>query len=148
MLTEEPTEEMVREWRRIHSECRGKLKPDRKTGAQVNAYFTDRYSPEHYSSPEFVAVVKDNIMLNEHNREKLSSGAHPEILTYTLGNGSVLVGIDLTTGFIHVESEDIQRSAEIYDELFLFRGLDEKDLDNCFLTAQYIQCKKQKGETP
>ena len=148
MLTEEPTEETVREWRRIHSEYRDRLKPDRKTGAQVNAYFTDRYSPERYNSPRFIDIVKDNIMLNEYNREKLPPGAQPEILTYTLDNGSVLVGIDLTTGFIHVESGDIQRAAELYDELFLFRGLDEKDLDNCFLTAQYIQCKKQKGETP
>lgn len=143
MLTTEPTEEMLREWRRIHSEYRDRLTPNRKTGAQVNDHFTGRYSPERYNSPEFTAAVKDNIMLNGYNREKLPAGAQPEILTYKLDNGSVLVGIDLTTGFIHVECEDIQRAAEIYDDLFLYRGLDESDLNNCFLTAQYIQCQRK-----
>lgn len=140
MLTTEPTEEMVQEWRRIHGEYREKLKPNRKSGEQVNQYFTEKYSPERYDSAEFVSAVEYNIMMNEPEREKLPEGVLPQIVTYKLCDGTISVGIDLATGFIHVESEDIQRAAEIYDDLFLFRGLDEKDIDNCFLTAQYIQC--------
>ena len=139
MLTTEPTEEMVREWRRIHREYRDRLKPNRKSGAQLNDYFIERYSPERYDSSEFASVVEYNIMMNEHNREKLPQGVPTRIVTYKTGDGGILVGIDLTTGFIHVESEDTEKAAEIYDDLFLFRGLDEKDIDNCFLTAQYIQ---------
>lgn len=142
MLTVEPTEEMVREWKRLYSEYRDRLKPNRKTGEQVNDYFTRRYSPKRYTSAQFADVVKYNIMMNGHNREKLPPGGQPVIMAYTLEN--VLVGIDLTTGFFHVESEDIQKAEEIYDELFLFRGLDEKDLNNFFLTAQYIQCQSRK----
>ena len=139
MLTEEPTEEMVREWRRIHGEYRDRLKPNRKSGAQVEDYFIERYSPERYDSDEFASAVEYNIMMNEHNREKLPEGELPRIVTYKVNGGDILVGIDLATGFIHVESEDMERAAEIHDDLFLFRGLDEKDIDNCFLTAQYIQ---------
>ena len=142
MLTSEPTEEMLQEWKRIHSQWREKLKPNRKSGVQVKDYFIESYSPEQYDSAEFASVVEYNIMMNEHEREKLPEGALPQIATYKLCDGGVLVGIDLTTGFIHVESEDIQRAAEIYDDLFLFRGLDEKDLGNCFLTAQYIQIER------
>lgn len=146
MLTTEPTEEMVKEWKRIHVEYREKLKPNRKTGAQVNEYFISRYSPERYDSDEFASVVEYNIMMNEPNREKLPHGGQPQIETYRIGGGEVIVGIDITTGFIHVECEDVQKAAEIYDDLFLFRGLDEKDIDNFFLTAQYIQClNKKKG---
>ena len=146
MLTTEPTEEMVREWKRIHCEYRDKLKPNRKTGAQVNEYFINRYSPERYDSDEFVSVVEYNIMMNEPNREKLPEGGRPSIAAYKISDGEALVGIDLTTGFIHVECEDIQRAEEIYDDLFVFRGLDEKDIDNFFLTAQYVQClNKKKG---
>ena len=146
MLTTEPTPEMIREWKKLHGEYRGKLKPNRKSGAQVREYFISRYSPERYDSDEFASVVEYNIVMNGPNREKLPQGGKPQIVTYKIGDGQVLVGIDLVTGFIHVESEDIRRAEEIYDELFLFRGLDEKDIDNFFLTAQYIQClNKTKG---
>lgn len=146
MLTTEPTEEMVLEWKRIHGEYRDRLKPNRKSGAQVQDYFISRYSPERYDSAEFTSVVEYNIMMNEPNREKLPQGVLPQIAAYKVGDGQVFVGIDLITGFIHVECEEIQRAAEIYDDLFLFRGLDEKDLDNFFLTAQYVQClNKKKG---
>ena len=33
--------------------------------------------------------------------------------------------------------------AKIYDDLFVFRGLDEKDLENYFLVAQYIECREK-----
>lgn len=145
MLTTKATEKMVRQWKMIHAEYREKLKPDRKTGAQVKEYFIKKYSPEQYASAEFASVAEYNIMMNEHEREKLPEGELPRIETYKLSDGQVLVGIDLVTGFFHVECEDIHRAAEIYDDLFLFRGLDEKDLDNCFLTAQYVQLNKKEG---
>lgn len=36
-------------------------------------------------------------------------------------------------------SEDINKSIEIYDNLFIYRGLDEEDLKNYFLVAEYIK---------
>ncbi len=83
-------------------------------------------------------------MKNESNREKLPQGAVPQIVAYKAKDSSVLVGIDLVTGFFHIEGKDINRVAEIYDDLFLFRGLDETDIKNYFLVAQYIQCLNNK----
>ena len=61
----------------------------------------------------------------------------PNIQSYKAGN--VLVGIDLCTGEFHVESENIEEVVPIYDDLFAYRGLDEEDLKNIFLVAEYIK---------
>ena len=144
MLTAEPTIEMIHEWKRVYNENRDSLQPNRKSGAEVNAYFCNKYCFDKFDSLTFCDVVKFNIMENEPNREKLPQGETPQIMAYKSKDSSVLVGIDLVTGFFHIEGKDINRVAEIYDDLFLFRGLDEKDIDNYFLVAQYIQCLRNK----
>lgn len=144
MLTTEPTIEMIQEWKCIYNENRDKLKPNRKSGAEINAYFCNKYRFEKLDSLSFHDVVEFNIMKNESNREKLPQGAVPQIVAYKAKDSSVLVGIDLVTGFFHIEGKDINRVAEIYDDLFLFRGLDETDIKNYFLVAQYIQCLNNK----
>lgn len=139
MLTTQATPEMVREWKQIYDEYHSSLKPNRKSGQEVNDYFCRRYSPEKFDSADFYDVVKYNIMENEPLREKLPQGEEPRIMTYKTADRSILVGIDLVTGFFHIEGEDIDRVAEIYDDLFVFRGLDEIDLKNCFLVAEYVR---------
>lgn len=76
-------------------------------------------------------------MMNPRLREKLPPGVMPKPVTYFVGN-NVFVGIDLASGYFCVEG-----SERIYDELFAFRGLDEKDLDNVFLVAEYVECAKR-----
>lgn len=144
MLTTAPTIEMIQEWKCIYNENRDKLKPNRKSGAEINDYFCNKYRFEKLDSLSFHDVVEFNIMKNESNREKLPQGAVPQIVAYKAKDSSVLVGIDLVTGFFHIEGKDINRVAEIYDDLFLFRGLDETDIKNYFLVAQYIQCLNNK----
>ena len=140
MLTTEPTLEMIQEWKRIYNENRATLKPNRKNGAEINAYFCNKYSFEIFDSRRFRDVVRYNVMENEHDRKKLPQGAEPNIIAYKDKGSSILVGIDLVTGFFHVEGKDINKVAEIYDDLFVFRGLDASDLNNYFLVAQYVQC--------
>ena len=82
MLTSEPTKEMLEEWKRIYAENRGRLKPNRRSGAEVNAYFCDKYDFEKFDSPAFCDVVQFNITENEHEREKLPPGKAPEIMAY------------------------------------------------------------------
>ncbi len=48
-------------------------------------------------------------------------------------------GIDTESGYFQIESENMKLMEEIYDDLFLFRGLDECDLNNYFLVAEYVQ---------
>ena len=144
MLTSEPTLEMVEKWKRIYRENCDRLNANRRSGEEVNGYFCRNYRYEKLDCPTFRETVKYNILENEPSREKLPKGAVPQIATYRLLDEDVIVGIDLITGFFQVEGEEINRVAEIYDDLFVFRGLDERDVKNCFLVAQYVECLNKK----
>ncbi len=137
MLTTKPTTEMLQEWKRLHEEYRPKLSPNRKSGAQVDAYFREKYPHTLIDSADLREMIAAEILENPHHAEKLPPDAKPCVQCY-LSEG-ILVGIDLVTGHIHVESEEIVRAAEIYDDLFVNRGLDEADLENAFLTAEYVR---------
>lgn len=137
MLTTEPTLEMLREWKRLHKEYRPKLTPNRKSGAQVDAYFREKYPHTPMDSEELREMITAEILENPHHAEKLPDGCVPDVRCYL--SGDVLVGIDLVTGHIHVECKEIARAEAIYDDLFVYRGLDEKDLENAFLTAEYVR---------
>ena len=75
--------------------------------------------------------------VSPHSRKKLPEGKTPEIRAYVTGD--VKVGIDLVSGEIHIESEDIMKVVYLYDDLFVYSGLDEDDLDNPFLVAEYVK---------
>ena len=132
MLTSKPTPEIINEWKNIYEINKDKLEPNRKSGEELNVYFCTKYKPEILEDEEFYKAIKENILLNEANSEKLKQGEKPDIVSYVLKHKNVLIGIDLVTGFYQVEGEDVGAVAEVYDDLFVFRGLDEKDLQNCF----------------
>ncbi len=141
MLTTKPTTEMLLEWKRLHEEYRPLLSPNRKSGAQVDAYFRETYPHTPMDSGELREMIAAEILENPHHAEKLPEGCMPDVRCYLLED--VLVGIDLVTGHIHVESEDTERMAKLYDALFLYRGLDEADLSNAFLTAEYVRLSQE-----
>ena len=134
---------MIENWKRIYQENRERLKPNRKSGIEIDEYFRGKYKPEPFHSEKFKEIVRENIMLNERLRNKLPKGKLPDIICYLVENQAVMVGIDLVTGHIHVECDDIPKMEEVYDDLFVFKGLDEEDLRNFILVAQYIQCSEQ-----
>lgn len=137
MLTSKATPEMLQEWKRIYEQNRKGMTPNRKSGIDVDKYFREKYNPDPFPNAAFKDVVQSNILEDDFCRAKLPSGLLPEIKTYQLPN-DVYVGIDLSSGFFHVESESTEEMAKVYDDLFLYRGLDEADLENVFLVAQYI----------
>jgi len=146
MLTREPTLHMIREWQRIFQENKDTLSPGRRSGEEVEAYFCEKYQPEKLLHPAFARIAEENLLQNDHSRNKLPPWRSPEISVYGMDHPSVLIAIDRVTGFFQIESSDTARMSEIYDDLFLFRGLDEQDLENCFLTAQYIQLSQKESE--
>ena len=112
---------------------------DGKNGEFLPAAFAVE-SPED-ADEEFLQLVREDLLSNRFAREKLPKGAVPHIVAYKAGN--VLAGIDLVSGFFHVESEEIREAEKVYDDLFVFRGLDERDLENYFLVSEYIRLKKK-----
>lgn len=143
MLTTNPTVEMIKEWRELYEEHCKELKPNRKSGMEVDAYFRKEYDPVIFDSNEFKVVVEANIFSNTYEQAKLTEGKKPQIVSYKIESDNIMVGIDLVTGYIHVESENMNKAEMVYNDLFVFRGLDEKDLENYFLVGQYIQLQNK-----
>jgi len=150
MLMQEPTEEMIKEWQDIYSKCKDNLKPNKKDGLEIIEYLKENYSVVEVENTELEKVVYDNIVLNEYSNQKLC-GKNPVIRLFEVTDKSlyekqdnifkgikIIVGIELHTSYIFVEG-----SSYLYDELMAFTGLDEKDIINYFLVAQYIKCKEK-----
>lgn len=81
-------------------------------------------------------MVWKNIMHNLPFAEKIPLHKEPQPVTYLM-DGQVFIGIDLVTGYICVEG-----CPKLYYDLFLYRGLDEKDLENFYLVSEYVHCAK------
>lgn len=146
MLTTEPTPEMIEEWKQIYKARQATIKPNRKTGAEVDCYFREHYSYFPLDSQEFSNMVTAEILENDFKAEKLTEGTLPDVQCYTVGG--LFVGIDRNSGEFHIEGEDLNKVIAMHDDLFIYRGLDENDLKNFFLTAEYVKLteKETKGE--
>ncbi|EAD4839125.1 hypothetical protein ARW15_14725 [Listeria monocytogenes] len=137
MLTKEATPELIKEWQKIYYNHINNLVPNRKTGFEINEYFRKNYSFICVKDKNAKETVIQNIINNESFKEKLSVGEKPKPVTYTIRDSNIFVGIDLISGYFYVEG-----SEDVYDDLFAYRGLDESDLKNFYLVAEYIHCKR------
>ena len=141
MLIKEPTSEMIAEWKRIFEKYHSTLTPNRKSGYEVDSYFREKYSYQLFDNAEFQQMVSLDITENDFLRSKLPKGVLPNIQSYQTADA--FVAIDLCTGEFHVESENIEEVIPIFDDLFVYRGLDEDDLKNYFLVAEYVKLSKK-----
>lgn len=143
MITKEPDREKIAAMKQLCEAYRPTLCPNRKSGAEVDAYFRSSYPYQQLDDYAFQAAVAANIMENKHFYAKLQAGTQPDIRCYRTGN--VLVGIDLISGEFHVEAENMPAAVSVYDSLFAFRGLSEDDLKNFVLVAEYVRLAQNSG---
>lgn len=143
MLRTMCTPEMIAAWKEIYAEYVDKLSPNRKNGQEILDYLRSKYDLIPFKSNESDMVVSENVLNNEFIRQKLPAGKDPKPVAFwcTHDGNKVFVGIDLTSGFYHVEDCE-----ELWDELCAYQGLDEADLKNYFCVAQYIDCLKKYGK--
>lgn len=164
MITQEVTSEMLEEWKKIHEQYKGLLRPNRKSGAEVLDYLQSNYLLTEITDPQVQEVVSGNVLLNEYWAEKLPASQQPIPKTFYLedvGNGHkfylsenkdspdlwgdeitrIFVGVDLASGYFTVEG-----SSMLWDELYAFQGIDERDLKHCVRVAQYIAALKRFGK--
>lgn len=154
MLMQEATSEMVESWKTIYNEYKEKLYPNKKTALEIIEYLKQKYPLMEQTEEEIKQVVVDNVILNESNH-KLHNGKLLTVKVFYienigLGNSlykkqddvfkgcKIIVGVELETAFFMVEGSSL-----LWDELFAFRGLDEDDLSNFYLVAEYITCLKK-----
>lgn len=146
--------EQVKEWRRIHKEYAPRLLPNKKSGAQVVEYLKSKYLLKEIKESRFLKIVSGNVLENDFWCNKLE-GSQPHPICFFLENeglgkeiyatreecwkdcseSPIFIGIDLTTGYIHIEG-----STRLYDEIYAFQGVDKYDLANCVRVADYIEC--------
>ena len=154
MLMQEVTPELIETWKALSDEYRAKLYPNRKTAIDMIEYLKQKYSVAEITEEKWKQVVVGNVLLNECHANKLLAGRTPTAVVFTINNTGagralyekqddvfkglkITVGIELETAFFHVEG-----SSMLWDELFAFRGLDEDDLNNYYLVAEYVTCLK------
>ncbi|MEI3300820.1 MAG: hypothetical protein V8R67_09265 [Eubacterium sp.] len=134
MITTEVTSEQIENWKQIYSENKNKLVVNRISGKALDNYFVEKYHPIKDALSQFADIVVFNAKENDEQE--------PIVSTYVL-EGNIYVGIDLNSGFFQVECEDIDKMRAVWDDLFLARGLSEKDIDNYVIAAQYILLQKK-----
>lgn len=155
MLIQEATPQMIKAWKDIWNEYKDKLRPNRKSGAEVVEYLTKKYPLKELHDDKAIRVVVDNVLNNKQFFDKLPAGAAPSAVTFTIENSGegkflyekqdeifrgnkIFVGIDIHSGYFCVEG-----SSMLWDELYAFQGLDEKDIQNYYCVAEYISCLKK-----
>lgn len=150
MLVQESTKEMIKEWQDIYIKNKNNLKPNKKDGLEIIEYLKETHSVIEIENPKLKKIVYDNIVLSGYLNQKLC-GKKPIIRLFEVtdknlyekqddvfkGN-KIVVGIELNISYIFVEG-----SSYLYDELTAYTGLDNKDITNFFLVAQYIKCKEK-----
>lgn len=152
---QEVTPEMVEHWKSVFNEYGTRLIPNRKETSDIVDYLEHKYRLEELTGGEWKQLVIDNVLVNEFYSKKLAAGrtvipkvyrvlneGHAQSLylqqDYVFKGLDIVVGIDMETGFFHVEGSSL-----LWDELFAFRGLDAEDLTNFYLVAEYIACLKR-----
>ncbi|MDD1723895.1 MAG: hypothetical protein LUQ07_02055 [Methanospirillum sp.] len=157
MLQEEVSPEMVESWKATYDHYRNRLKPDRRPVSEVIAYLTGKYPVTELTDAKSRQVVIDNVILNTYYGKKIPAGRVPLPVVFVVedtGAGRslyeeqddlyrgnrIIVGFEHETGYFLVEG-----NSQLWDELFVYRGLDEDDITNYYLVAEYIRCLKKTG---
>lgn len=155
MLMQKPTPDMIKEWKQTYAQYRKKLHPNRKSAEEIIAYLKNKYTVTEIKDKKWDSVVIDNVLNNEYFRDQIPKGALPKAAVFLIENSAsgkilyekqddifkgleIIFGIELETGFFY-----LQGSSLLWDELFAIKGLNETDLGNYFLVAEYIGCLKR-----
>ena len=155
MLTRKVSPEMIREWKDTAATYRPLLHPDKKTGHEILAYLTGKYPVRELPEGSMNEIISDNVLLNDCNARKMPAGTVPEAAGFVIENTgtgkhlyenqdecfrgtTILAGVELHSAYFLVEGSSL-----LWDELFAFRGLDEEDLTNYYLVAEYVACLRR-----
>ncbi|MEN1761615.1 hypothetical protein [Anoxynatronum sibiricum] len=153
----EITQAVIDEWKLIFAEYRLLLHPNKKGVEEVVGYLKQRYRLHEDPSEEAKQVVVNNIVMNEAFSAKVPHGKEliPVVLKVLreengnqlyekqeemFENCPIIIGMEFETGCIFVEG-----SSALADEITAFQGLDQDDLENYYLVANYIRCLKKRG---
>ena len=166
-------EEKIKEIENIFAEYAPILKPNRKSVPEILEYIKSRYPAEEDNSPRLKKVVEMNVLGNFHKDKSdkevslkvtvlciknegtgaalynLQQQEHKEFITkmkqrvknskeYLYENIPIRIGAEEVYDYMFTEG-----SEALGDQITIFRGLDEKELQNKYLLANYVQTLKK-----
>jgi len=157
MLARKVTPELIRKWKDEAETYRPLLTPNKKTGSELLAYLTGKYPVQELKTDSLRDVVEDNILSNECYARKMPAGTLPEVSGFVIENTgtgkhlyenqdeifrgrAIVAAVELHSAYFLVEGSSL-----LWDDLCAFRGLDEEDLANYYLVAEYVECLRQFG---
>lgn len=155
---EEITLELLQSYQKLYHEYRASLIPNRKGAEALITYLQETYPTVEITNAEWKEMLRMELLENEFLVEKIMNKADIQVQVFEIqkqGKGNLLyelqepiykgtaiiVGIELSTGHLHIEG-----SSYLDDRLFLYRGLDEQDLENYYLVGRYITLLRANGE--
>lgn len=155
MLTRKVSPEMIREWKDTSATYRPLLHPNKKTGHEILAYLTGKYPVRELPAGSINEVISDNVLLNDCNARKMPAGKIPKAAGFVIENTAagkhlyenqdefyrgttIIAAVELHSAYFIVEGSSL-----LWDELFAFRGLDEEDLTNYYMVAEYVACLRR-----
>lgn len=164
MIKGAPTKKELEQWKDVWMKYKEKLQPNRKSGIELLNYLQSEYVLTELHDKKFADVIIGNVTMNAPYSEKLPDGALPIPRVFFVENSGkgerfyrsenkdsvdlwggnitrIFVGIDIVSGFYMVEG-----STMLWDELCVFQGVDEKDLQNYVCVAEYINSLKRFGK--
>ena len=155
MLLQEPTPELLERWKTVYQEYRPRLSPNRKSAGELVGYLQGSYPLQEVQDEKWKRIVELSVLENDCFAERLPDGVQPDPAVFLIrreergeklyrDQDEVFSGIPIVVGIVRVTGYfQVEGSSLLWDELFAFRGLDETDLDNAYLVAEYVACKKR-----
>ncbi len=129
-LIPSPTEQ----WKAVYERERPNLEPNAITGEELSRYIRDRFDVQPTKDEALISTVCELLEQDALLQRKKQDGRlQPEV--YRLDDGTV-IGIDLLTGCFIVQGNELLR-----DEMTYVKGLDAFDLENVYLTVDWLRCR-------
>lgn len=130
---------MTEQWKAVYEKERPNLTPNAITGEELSRYVRDRFDSDPTEDEALILAVRDlleqDVLLQ---RKKKDGRLQPEV--YRLEDGTV-IGIDLLSGCFIVQDNELLR-----DEMTYVKGLDTFDLENMYLTIDWLRCRNLHAE--
>ncbi|HYH01613.1 MAG TPA: hypothetical protein VEC37_00785 [Bacillota bacterium] len=150
-----PKIETIQEWKAVYEQYKLRLSLNNKPIMQVIEYLKLKYPLKEETSDRFKEIVVANIKMNEQLALKIPAGKELTPIVFTVSNEGnairlyetrekfyngipIIIGMEVETGYFFVEG-----STELADEVTAFKGLDEHDIQNYYIVANYIRCLKK-----
>lgn len=89
-------------------------------------YFRKNYAYQRFEKAEALSATLLNFTQEDGDKKMRAAGARLNIFCYGVGN--ILIAIDACTGSFHIECEFIEIAGSIYDDSFVYCGLDAEGI--------------------